>query len=131
MGAMSEAERGEVVFVKLSEGERNDLKKFMTGQIQNILANEYGIGGTKTLKSQLDGAIAAQLNHDQFVDKIASRILHSHKINAAGVIKEALQAAAKKAVSDIVGEAASNIQVTFHIGEAKPAELNNDQFGKF
>ena len=132
MGAMSANEDpGKAVFMKLSPGEQHDLKRFITGQIQNILANEYGVGGTKTLKSHLDTSIAQQLNHEKFIESVAARILHSNRIDAKSVINKALETAAKKAIAEIVGEAASNIHVTFQIGAPAPAGLVNENYGQF
>jgi uncharacterized protein YajQ (UPF0234 family) len=132
------------VFDRLHPDDKRALKRFMTGQIQNILANEYGIGGTKTLKGQVEQAIAEEVQRqinrlmdgDRLIETIADRLVatyHRQRGKAQEELKNAIREETRKAIADIVGEAAGRVQINLSIAQAPTREPTdqNPNFGRF
>lgn len=130
-------------FVRLHPDDKLALKRFMTGQIQNVLANEYGIGGSKGLKGEITRTIreevASQLRSindvEHFAERVADALLRKYRGDrglARKEVEKAIRDAAKEAIADVVGMASKQISVAFSIKEEREKVSDqNPNFGRF
>ena len=127
--------RGKRVFDHFSHEDKTALKWFLTGQIQNILANEHGIGGSKGVRDQVrqraDERVTALLNDEAFLEKLAERLAAARKINFAKLITDAAQKAAEEAIQKAAGYAASRVKVHVYIEPEPETGGPADDYGKF
>jgi histone H3/H4 len=117
---MTDAER-------LHPDDKRDLKRFMTGQIQNVLANEYKIGGTKTLRGEIAKAIESEVQRqlksltegDRFVERVVDTLLRTYRHEAGGKAKEMAQKAINSAIreqaKEIAEKAVSGLSVSINV----------------
>lgn len=128
-------QKGYRLFSAMSEDDKRALKRFLTGQIQNILANEHGIGGQRSSKNAAAEAAREAVNkvmiRDDFLDMVCNRIVAARRTNIDGLVKAAVEKSADQAVARVVGAAASRISVKVFVEPELPAEGMPDNFAKF
>lgn len=128
--------RGAAFFDKLHPEDKMALKWFLTGQIQNILANEHGVGGSKGVRDAVQEKaherISSLVNDQAFQEKLAERIASKSRINFTKLIEKAAEVETLKAIEKAVGYAASRVKVKVFI-EPDPEDGPSQapDFGKF
>ncbi|SCW95902.1 hypothetical protein [Ancylobacter rudongensis] len=126
--------------------DKRALKRFMTGQIQNILANEYGVGGSKRLKSIVEDAVRAEvarrtkfMEEPAFLERMAGALVTGYRTgknreDAAKLMAQIAREEMKLAIKEVVGEAASRLHITLSIEAPPPAPdepPKPDNFARF
>lgn len=122
------------------------MKHFITGQIQNVLANEWGIGGSRNFKNQVESMIQKEISrqienlttNDRFYEVVADRILRAkfqNKGSARDELKAAIRVATDKAIADLVKNTIAKISVGVSVDPA-PGVNDGDpksdpRYGKF
>lgn len=130
--------RGKAFFDKLHVDDKAALKWFLTGQIQNILANEHGIGGSKDVSYQVraraDERINQLLKDDQFLENLAQRLADKHgsRTNYPKMVLDATEKGVREALSKSIGHAAQRVKIKVFI-EPDPLETSGEpeNFAKF
>lgn len=127
--------RGAAFFDKLHPDDKAALKWFLTGQIQNILANEHGVGGSKgvrdAVQEKANERINTLLNDELFLEKLAERLAAARKINFAKVITETTQKVAEAEIEKVAGYAARRVKVQVYIEPEPEPGGPADGYGKF
>ncbi len=129
--------RGEKFFNKLHPEDKEALKWFLTGQIQNILANEHGIGGSKGIAQQVrtraDERIQQLITEDEFMERLAQRLADKHgsRVNYPKMINDAVERTVNAYCAKAAGDAAARVKVHVYIepDPSEPEEATN--YGKF
>ena len=126
-------EKGEKVFLSLSGDDKRALKRFLTGQIQNILANEHGIGGRRDAVSEATTAVTAivekRFNDGDYLATIIERILQTRSHGLIGIVEKVAAKLAKEALLERFNDAAS--QITFNVSVEEKAVALPENFGRF
>lgn len=123
------------VFEKMDQDDKVALKRFLTGQIQNILANEHGIGGSKGVlneaRRRVDERVDAVVKDDEMLEKLASLLARKVNVNFAKLVTDAAQKVAEQAIKKAAGDAAARVKISVFI-EPDPQEPEEAQgFGAF
>ncbi|QNH71707.1 hypothetical protein V1VFAS_135 [Rhizobium phage V1VFA-S] len=128
--------RGAAFFDKLHPDDKKALKWFLTGQIQNILANEHGIGGSKgvreAVREMANSRVNSLINDQAFQEKLAERLASKSRINFTKLIEKAAETEAQKAIEKAAGYAARRVKIKVFI-EPDPEEAASQapNFGTF
>lgn len=126
-------EKGEKMFLSLSGDDKQALKRFLAGQIQNILANEHGIGGRRDAVSEATTAVAAivekKFNDGDYLATIIERILQTRSHGLIGIVEKVAAKLAKEALLERFNDAAS--QITFNVSVEEKAVALPENFGRF
>jgi hypothetical protein len=127
--------RGKQVFDKFSTADKDALKWFLTGQIQNILANEHGIGGKKDIASQVDRRVEARIasfaSDDKLMQRLATLLAKDRRIDFAKLITDAARHEAQDAIKKAAGTAASRVKVHVFIEPDPNEPAETTAFGAF
>lgn len=127
--------RGKTLFERMANDDKRALKRFLTGQIQNILANEHGIGGSKGIREQVraraDERVNSLINDERFMEQLAERLAAKSRINFSKLITEAAHREAAAQIEKAVGRAASRVKVQVYIEPEQEQSAADDAFGKF
>ena len=113
------------------------LKRFMTGQIQNVLANEWGIGGQRKLKNQIESLIRAEFeathkrlnSENQLLDRIADRIAggrFAKKAAAKEMLQEAIETAVEREIEELVRATVARITLNVNVSDNPDAPGPDD-----
>lgn len=114
----------------LNQDDKKALKHFMTGQIQNVLANEYGIGGKRRLQSVMDSAIQKAVLSDPFVERFVAVILRKQKMDFNKIITAAIEKASREIVTEHFKAAADRVKININVEPEAPAGMP-ENFGIF
>lgn len=114
---------------KTPEEELRDLKRSISGQVRNVLANEFGFRPNRQIiPNKVHDAALERLTNDQnFIDRLATSIVKR--------IEPKIQASVNREVAKIITEG-FQAQIASALGEFQftithnPPE-KNDNFGRF
>jgi arginine decarboxylase-like protein len=116
--------RGKQFFDKLNPDDKAALKWFLTGQIQNILTNEHGIGGTKDVSVQVgrrvEQRVQALTNDDDFLRKLAESIVSNRRLSVDTIMTKAIEAQCRKLVDEKIKAAVDPIRINVSIAKEIP-----------
>lgn len=118
---------------KLHIEDKAALRSYLTGQIRNILANEYGIGGRASVEGELKIAARQRVDHvlndADFLASTIERILKTRSYNLISIIEKVAAQEAKAALKERFSEAAEHITFTVSVEQKQKDAPEN--FGKF
>lgn len=127
--------RGKQVFDRFTPEDKAALKWFLTGQIQNILANEHGIGGSKGIKEAVREKASERINQligdKEFQVRLAERLAAERRIDFAKLITDAARKETEKQIEQIAGYAARRVKVSVSIEPDPEEPVGAEGFGKF
>jgi hypothetical protein len=128
-----EMEHGKRIFASMTAEDKQALKRFLTGQIQNILSNEHGIGGradtVSTIQHNIERKIEKKLLDDEYLGQIIKKVLDGRAVSLMGIIDRAVAKEAQNALQDRFNEAAR--MITFNVSVEEKEIKRPDNFGKF
>ncbi len=132
-------DKGKAVFEKLSEEDRRALKRFLTGQIQNILANEHGIGGSANAAVQKEiirKEIAKQVELKFSSPEVLRNVVEeSIRLTGRGtfvrVVEGVLRDEIRNAFQGHIREAVERICLDVFVKEKTKPETEHPNFGVF
>ena len=119
--------RGKSLFERMAHDDKRALKRFLTGQIQNILANQHGIGGSKgvaqQVRSRADERINTLLNDEAFLERLAQKLADKHgsRTNYPKLVLDATEKGVRQALEKTIGQAASRVKIKVYV-EPDPNE---------
>lgn len=117
-------------FEQLHPDDKRAIKRFLTGQIQNILANEHGIGGKKNIAIALNRQVKVAVNQDDYLQKMANAILRARRLDIDKMVTAAVTSAAQEMVADRLDAAGKAIKIHISIAPEVP-EDSPEHFGQF
>lgn len=127
--------RGAKFFDKLDPEDKQALKWFLTGQIQNILTNEHGIGGSKGIREAVQEKANQRINQlvgdKEFQNKLAERLAQERRIDFPKLILGAAQKEAEKQIEQAAGYAARRVKVSVSIEPDPERPVGTEGFGQF
>jgi hypothetical protein len=127
--------RGKRFFDKLHPEDKAALKWFLTGQIQNILANQHGIGGSKGIREAVQEKASQRINQligdKEFQIRLAERLAQERRIDFPKLIIAAAQKEAEKQIEQAAGYAARRVRVHVTIEPDPERPAGAEGFGQF
>lgn len=135
----SDDDKGRAVFEKLSEEDKRALKHFLTGQIRNLLCNEFGLGGSRHAKDIMETKIR-ELGRKKFDEQLIKSMadaaimgsVKQHRLDIRKLITEAAQKEAKRQIDKIIKDATQQITVSVNVRTPQPEnEIKSDLMGRF
>ena len=125
--------RGKRFFEKLNPDDKSALRSYITGQIRNVLANEFGIGGRASVENDIKAAardrVEKVLGDADFLALNIEKILKTRSYNMISIIEKVAAAEAQKALADRFNDAAK--EITFYVSVEQKEKMQPENFGKF